>query len=398
MQLSRRAQSIKESATMAVSARAKQLKGQGVDVISFGAGEPDFDTPQHIKDAAKQALDAGETKYALPASGKATLKQAVCRKLKRENNLEYQPDQVFISYGGKAALYFAFQAVVDEGDQVLIPTPYWVSYPEMAKLAGGEPVIVETDQANDFKLTPQQLSAALTPKTKVLVMNSPSNPGGFAYTPQELTALADVLADKDVIVFSDEIYDRLIYGQTRFMSFAATRPEMIDKTLTFNAVSKTFAMTGWRIGYAAGPGQIIAAMGKIQSQAASAPAGFCQTAATVALDSDQACVDRMRAEFERRGRHMWRRLNSLPGVTCIEPTGAFYCFPNVSDWYGKTLAGKQIGGSLDFSSVVLEEAHVAVVPGVAFGADSNVRLSFATSMEQIDKGLDRLEQFLGKHS
>lgn len=397
MQLSKRAQSIKESATMAVSARAKQLKAQGVDVVGFGAGEPDFDTPEHIKQAAKKALDDGETKYALPASGKATLKQAICDKLQRENDLQYQPNEIFISYGGKAALFFAFQALVDQGDQVLVPTPYWVSYPEMVKLAAGQPMIVQTDQANEFKLTPQQLEAAIGPKTKVLILNSPSNPGGFTYTPDQLRALADVLVDKDIMIFSDEIYDRLIYGETKFMSFAVTREEMKDKTVTFNALSKTFSMTGWRIGYAAGPQWLITAMGKIQSQAASAPPGFCQTAATVALEGDQQCVEQMRVEFQARGKGMWERLNRIKGIKCIEPTGAFYCFPDVSFWYGKKLAGKQINGSLDFSAVVLETAHVAVVPGVAFGADDNVRMSFATSMEQIDKGLDRLEKFLAQH-
>jgi len=394
--LSKRASALKESATLAVTAKVKQLKSQGIDVVGFGAGEPDFDTPAHIKQAAKEALDKGETKYALPASGKDDLKQAIVAKLKRENDLEYSTKQVFVSYGGKTCLYFAFQVLIDPGDEVIIPKPYWVSYPEQVVQAGGVPVFIDTDEANDLKLTPEQLTEHMTAKTKVLVLNSPSNPGGFTYTGDELRRLADVIVDKDIIVFSDEMYDRLIYGDTEFVSFAATRPEMKEKTMTFNALSKTFAMTGWRIGYVAGPQPIIAALGKLQSQASSAPAGFIQTAATAALNGDQSCVEEMRREFERRGRHMFQRLNDLPGVKCIRPTGAFYCFPNIGQWIGKDLAGRRITGSLEFADVILEEAHVAVVPGVASGCDENVRLSFATSMEQIDKGLDRIEQLLKK--
>ena len=394
VQLSQRAAGLKPSATLAVSAKAKQLKAQGIDVVSFGAGEPDFGTPKHIVEAAKQALDAGETGYALPASGKEQFKQAIVGKFKNENDLDYTTKQVFVSYGGKTCLYFAFQTLIDPGDEVIIPKPYWVSYPAQAELAGGKSVFVDTDEANNFIMTPEQLEAAITDKTKILVLNSPSNPGGFTYSTEGIKALADVLVDKDIIVFSDEIYDRLLYGDTTFTSFAATRPEMMEKTLTFNALSKTFAMTGWRIGYVAGPENIITAMGKLQSQAASAPAGFVQTAAAAALTGDQQCVEDMRTEFEKRANHMWKRLNDLPGVSCIKPTGAFYCFANIGKWFGKELAGQKIEGSLDFANVVLENAHVAVVPGVAFGCDENVRLSFATSMEQIDKGIDRLAEFL----
>ncbi len=396
--LSQRAQALKPSATMAVSARAKELKGQGIDVISFGAGEPDFDTPEHIKQAAKDALDKGETKYSLPVNGKAELREAIVEKFKRDNNLEYSASQICVSYGGKCCLYLAFQTVVNPGDEVIIQTPYWVSYPEQVKQAGGIPVFVETEEKNDFKLTPDLLEKAITDKTKVLVLNSPSNPGGFTYSFEELKAIADVVKDKNIIVFSDEMYDRLVYDGTKCTSIAATLPEMMNKTLTFNAMSKTFAMTGWRLGYVAGPEEIIKAMTKLQSQAASAPAGFIQTAATVGLTGSQQCVEDMRLEFERRAKKMYDRLNSIPGFSCIKPTGAFYCFPNISSWFGKELAGKRISGSLDFCTVLLDEAHVAIVPGVAFGCDSNARLSFATSMENIEKGLDRIEEFLKKYS
>ena len=395
--LSHRAQALKPSATMAVSSRAKELKSQGVDVISFGAGEPDFDTPEHIKQAAKAALDAGETKYSLPVNGKAELREAIVEKFKRDNDLEYSPAQVCVSYGGKCCLYLAFQTVVDSGDEVIIQKPFWVSYPEQVKQAGGIPVFVETEEKNDFKLTPELLEKSITKKTKVLVLNSPSNPGGFTYSADELKELAEVIADKDIIVFSDEMYDRLVYDGTRCTSIAGL-PKMAEKTLTFNAMSKTFAMTGWRLGYVAGPEEIIKAMTKLQSQAASAPAGFIQTAATVGLKGNQQCVEDMRLEFERRARRMYERLNEIPGFSCIKPTGAFYCFPNISSWFGKELAGKKISGSLDFCSVLLDEAHVAIVPGIAFGCDSNARLSFATSMENIEKGLNRIEEFLRKYS
>jgi len=390
MDVSERVKALAESATLAVSAKAAAMKAEGIDVVSFGAGEPDFDTPEHIKQAAKDALDAGQTKYAKPAHGIPALKEAICQKFKRDNGLEYQPSQVIVTVGGKEALHLAFQALLNPGDEVIIPAPYWVSYPEQVKLAQGKNVIVVGEEKNDYKLTPEQLRKALTAKTKVFVLNSPSNPGGFTYTAEELAALADVLRDTDVIVFSDEMYDRLVYDGTKFVSFA-TLPGMYERTITFNAGSKTFAMTGWRIGYAAGPEPIVKAMAKILSQTTSGTTTFGQVALAAALQGDQGCVEQMRQEFERRAHHMHRRLNELPGVTCVKPTGAFYAFPNVSGTYGKL----GVSGSLEFSSKVLQEAHVAVVPGIAFGCDDNVRLSFATSMEQIDKGLDRLAKLLG---
>lgn len=392
MQLSQRSQQLAESATLAVASKAAEMKAQGIDVVGFGAGEPDFNTPESIRDACKAALDAGHTKYAKPSSGILPAKQAVCSKFKRENGLDYKPSQVLITVGGKEALYLATMAVVDPGDEVILPAPYWVSYPEQVLLAGGKTVILNGKEANSFKLTAQEIANAITPKTKVLIFNSPSNPGGFTYSPEEVQAIAKVVAGKNIVVFSDEMYDRLIYGNQRFQSFAACGPEAYAQTLTFNAGSKTYAMTGWRVGYVAGPEPIIKAMAKIQSQTTSGTGTFNQHGLAAALTGPQESVEAMRREFERRAEYMWQRLNGIKGITCVQPTGAFYAFPNVVE------ACKLLGckGSLDLSALVLEKAHVALVPGSAFGCDANVRLSFATSMEQIQKGLDRLEGLLGK--
>ncbi len=392
MKLSRRIQQLEESATLAVSAKAAAMQKQGIDVVSFGAGEPDFGTPQHIKDACTAALAAGHTGYAKPASGILAAKEAACSKLKRENGLEYQPSQVLITVGGKEALFLASMVLLDEGDEAVLPVPYWVSYPEQIKLAGAKVVPVVGDESRSYKLTADQIARAITPRTRVLIFNSPSNPGGFTYSPEEVKAIADVVVAHDLIVFSDEMYDRLIYGDQRFMSFAAARPEAYEKTLTFNAGSKTYSMTGWRVGYVAGPQAIIKEMAKLQSQTTSGTATFNQHALAAALNGDQTPVEVMRREFERRAEYMHGRLNAMKGVTCVKPTGAFYAFPNVSGAY----AALGVKGSLDFSAKVLEEAHVALVPGEAFGMDTNVRLSFATSMDNIRKGLDRLEALLGK--
>jgi len=394
MQLTQRVVNLEPSATLAVSARAKQLKAEGVDVVSFGAGEPDFDTPSHIKDAAKDALDAGDTKYPSPAAGIKPLKEAICEKFDRDNQLQYTPDQVVVGCGGKDVLYLAFQALIDSGDEVLLPTPCWVSYAPQTRLAGGNPVFLPTTVEDGFKLRPETLRDSLSKRAKVLVINSPCNPTGMAYSPDDLRALADVVAETDLLVFSDEIYDHLMYTDFPFLSFAATRPDMMDRTVTFNGLSKTYAMTGWRIGYAGGPKPLISAMARLISQSTSGVASFCQTAAVTALRGDQGAVEQMRKEFVRRGEHMAGRLNAINGVTCLKPQGAFYCFPDVSAHYGKPLAGKECTNSLEFARIVLEEANVALVPGGPFGADSNVRLSFATSMAQIDKGLDRLQNIL----
>lgn len=391
MKISNRIEALAESATLAVASRAAQMKADGIDVLGFGAGEPDFDTPDHIKTATINAIKAGATKYAKPTSGIMEVKQAVCEKLKRQNDLSYEPSQVIVTAGGKMACYLAIHALVNPGDEVIIPTPYWVSYPEIVKLAGGVPVFVTGDESNDFKITPDQLASAITNKTRMFLFNSPSNPGGFTYHPAEVDALAAVTCDKDIAVLSDEIYDQLVFGDQRTKSFASCGSAAYDQTLTINAGSKTYSMTGWRIGYVAGPQAAIKAMAKLQSQSTSGACTFVQYGLAEALIADQGEVERMRVQFEKRAAHIHERLNALPGVTCRKPTGAFYAFPNISG------ACKKLGvtGSTAFAAKVLESVHVAVVPGVAFGSDDHVRFSFACSKEQIDAGMDRLAGLLG---
>ena len=396
--LAQRVSLVSESITLAVSAKANAMKKAGIDVVGFGAGEPDFDTPTFIKEAAKTALDKGQTKYT-PTPCIPELKAAIAAKFNRENGLPYKPEQITTGAGGKHCLYMAFMAVVNPGDEVLIPSPYWVSYPEQVKLAGGMPKIIRGEQSNGFKIKPQQLERAIGPRTRVLVMNSPSNPAGHAYTPDELRALAEVVAKHpEVIVFSDEIYEKLIYDGLKFASFATLHPDLLDRTLTFNCHSKSFAMTGWRVGYIGGPKPVIDAINKLQSQMTSHITSFVQMAAATALTDPAGAqsVESMRQEFEKRGRHMWERLSALPKVTCVRPQGAFYCFPDVSASFGKTVGETKITDAVSFAAALLEKAHVAVVPGNDSGFDTHVRLSFATSMQQIDKGLDRIADFLKK--
>jgi len=396
MKISQRAQSVPPSATIAVTARAKELKAQGVDVVGFGAGEPDFDTPEYIKEAAIEALRTGQTKYTA-AAGIPELRQTIAAKLEKDNGLTYSPDQIIVNIGGKHSVYEAMQAVLDPGDEVLLPAPYWVTYPETVKLAGATVRVLQTDKANSYKITPTQLEQAITDRTAMLVLNSPSNPGGFTYTPDELRALAKVLEGTDVWVISDEIYEKLIYGDTQFISFAALSDDAYNRTLTLNGLSKAFSMTGWRLGFTAGPLDAIKAMGRLQSHMTSNPVTFCQYGAIAAYgpEADEA-IERMRVEFEQRGSYMAQRLNGMDGVECTESTGAFYCFPDVSGHFGRTIGGAAICGSMDFAKALLEQANVALVPGLPFGCDNNVRLSFACSMEQITKGLDRLEKWLGQ--
>ena len=390
MKVSQRIQDLAESGTIAVSNKVAALRAEGIDVVSLGAGEPDFDTPDHIKQAAHAALDRGETKYAKPASGVAELKSAVIDKLARENNLTYAPDQIIATIGGKEGLYLAFATLLDPGDEVIVPTPYWVSYPEQIKLVGGVPVFIDAGAASGFKITPEQLRAAITPRTRAFVFNSPSNPTGAAYSPEETDALAAVLTDTDVITLSDEMYDRLLFGGQEFKSFAATSTHAYDHTLTFNAGSKTFSMTGWRIGYAAGPVDLIKGMSKLQTQTTSGAATFTMHAMAAALNGDQTCVDEMRDAFEGRGRFISEALNRLEGVVCPAPGGAFYVFPDVSD----TFASLDVSGSTAWAGRLLEEAHVGVVPGSDFGNDACVRLSFATSMDTLEEAMRRIEAFL----
>ena len=396
--LAQRMSLISESITLAVSAKAAAMEKAGIDVVRFGAGEPDFDTPAFIKDAAKVALDKGQTKYT-PTPCVAELKEAIAKKFNSENGLAYKPEQITVGAGGKHCLYMAFMAVLNPGDEVLIPSPYWVSYPEQVKLAGGVNKIIRGEESNGFKITPRQLQEAISPKTRVLIINSPSNPGGHAYTPAELKALADVVVKHpQVIVFSDEIYEKLIFDGLKFVSFATLDPQLMDRTLTFNCHSKSFAMTGWRVGYVGGPKPVIDAMNKLQSQMTSHITSFAQIPAAIALSDPRGpeSIEQMRKQFEKRGKHMWERLCSLPRISCVRPQGAFYAFPNVAAYFGRSIGGTKITDAVSFSAALLEHNRVAVVPGNDSGFDTHVRLSFATGMEQIDKGIDRIGEFLKK--
>jgi aspartate aminotransferase len=394
--LAERMKLISESITLAVSAKAGAMKKAGIDVVGFGAGEPDFDTPEFIKDAAKAALDKGQTKYT-PTPCLPELREAIARKFNLENGLPYKAEQITTGAGGKHCLYMAFMAVVNPGDEVLIPSPYWVSYPEQVKLAGGVAKIIRGEESAGFKMTPGQLEAAITPKTRVLIINSPSNPGGHAYSPAELKALADVVAKHpQVIVFSDEIYEKLVYDGLKSVSFATLHPDLLERTVTFNCHSKTFAMTGWRIGYVGGPKPVIDAMNKLQSQMTSHITSFTQIPAALALSDlrGMESIEQMRRQFEKRAHHIYERVTALPKITCVRPQGAFYVFPNVSAYFGKSAGQSRITDAISFASALLEQSHVAVVPGNDSGFETHVRLSFATSMEQIDKGLDRIGEFL----
>ncbi len=396
MALSKRISAVAPSATISITTKAKQMKADGKDVVSFAAGEPDFDTPQFIKDAAIEALQAGDTKYNPQKA--VQLRQAIAKKLADENGITVTADEVVVTFGAKHALYAACQAMVDPGDKVLIPAPYWVSYPEMVNLAGGTPVAIDGLAENDYKITPAQLLEA-APGAKILILNSPSNPTGSTYSPAELIELAKAVMKTDLIVFSDEIYEKLIYGDTKFVSLAsleADAPGISQRVVTFNGVAKAFSMTGWRIGWVAGDKDLMGGIKRLMSHETTNPVSFAQAGALAAYESDQApaAVETMRVEFEKRGIHMAERLNAIEGVTCSKPTGAFYCFPDVSSYYGKTIGGVEITDSLSFAGVALDQFEIAIVPGVAFGADKCIRLSFATSMEQIDKGLDRLAKML----
>ncbi|MFA6914463.1 MAG: pyridoxal phosphate-dependent aminotransferase [Endomicrobiia bacterium] len=393
MYLSKRVQTIQPSPTLAIDAKAKKLKAQGIDVISFGTGEPDFDTPQNIKDFAIDAINKGFTKYC-PVAGTLELKNAIINKFKKENNLDYTADEIIVSCGAKHSLYNIFQAIFNEGDEVIIPAPYWVSYPDMALLAGANPVIIKTEDKNSFKLNPNTISNVVTNKTKALILNSPSNPTGSTYTREEVEKIAKVCIDNKLLIISDEIYEKLVYDNFKFYSIAEISPEVKAQTLVVNGVSKAFAMTGWRIGYTAGPKEIISAMTKIQSQSTSNPTSISLKAATEALNGPQDSIELMRIEFEKRRNYIVERLNKIHGIECLIPSGAFYVFPNVSKLLGKKYNGKLINTDVELTDYLLDQAKVAVVPGTAFGASGYIRLSYATSMENIQKGLDRIESAL----
>lgn len=382
-------QDISDSATLAVAAKARALRAKGIDVVAFGAGEPDFDTPAHIKEAAIAALRAGDTKYPSPVSGSTPLREAICEYTRKYCAAEYSPEQVIVVPGGKDGLHLAFMALLNPGDEVLIPVPYWVSYPEQVKMAGGKPVFIQGDAASGGKITPSKLAAAVTPRTRIFVINSPCNPTGTMYSLEELAGLAAVIRGTNVMVFSDEIYHRLNFVGPPTRSFA-TLEGMYDRTMTFNSASKSFAMTGWRLGYACGPEPVIKAMTTIQSQTTNGPASFIQTAMIAALTGDQTCVEQMRDAYRRRGERMHAGLNEMKGVKCSKPTGAYYCFPDVSGTFAKL----GVSDSAGFASAVLEKAHVALVPGNAFGWSTHARLSFATSDAAIDEGIRRLATLL----
>lgn len=394
MILADRVNKIQPSPTLAIDAKAKALKAQGVDVIGFGAGEPDFDTPANIKEAGKKAIDAGLTKYT-PVGGTDELKDAIIAKMKKDHNLSYTRDEVSVACGAKHSLYNISQALIQEGDEVIIPAPYWVSYPDQVVLAGGTPVFIETDESTAFKITPAQLEKAITPRTKALIINSPCNPTGTSYTADELKAIAGVCLKHDFIIISDDIYERLLYDGLVFSNIAQVSPELKPRVMVVNGVSKTYAMTGWRIGYACGPKELIGAMTKMQSQSTSNPTSIAQKASMEAIAGPQNAVESMVKEFEKRRTYIVERLNAMPGVSCFKSTGAFYVFPKFSAVYGKSFDGKVIANSTDFAAYLLEQAKVALVPGVAFGADKYARLSYAISMENIKKGMDRIEEALG---
>ena len=390
--LSRRASEAEESVTLAITAKANQMREQGIDVISFSAGEPDFDTPEHIKKAATDALAKGHTKYT-PASGVPALRKSIAAKFLRDNGLTYDPAQIVVSCGAKHSLYNVMQAILEEGDEAIIPAPYWVSYPAMVKCAGATPVIVNTQEKNGLKMTADELRKAITDRTKCLILCSPSNPTGMVYSEAELKAVAEVCIEKDLLVISDEIYEKLVFG-VPFASIATVAPKLREKCVVVNGASKAYAMTGWRIGYAAGPREIMTAVGRMQSQSTSNATSIAQYATIAALDGDQGCVETMRVEYAKRRDYIVGRLRKIPGVACGEPQGAFYVFPRVSALYGKKHQGKPITGSVVMAETLLERAHIAVVPGSGFGADDYIRFSYATSMEKIEKGIDRLDQFV----
>ncbi len=391
MGIAKRAQAIKPSPTLATAAKAKAMKAQGIDVVDFGVGEPDFDTPENVKQAGIRAVQSGFTKYT-PAGGTDELKEAVIEKFKRDNNLTYEKSQILISCGAKHSLYNIAEALFDPGDEVIIPSPYWVSYPDQVLLNDATPVIVETTEAEGFRLSSQKLEKAITKKTKALVLNSPSNPTGLAYDRKTLEELAAIAVKHRIYVISDEIYEKLLYDGFTHVSIASLNQEIKGLTIVVNGVSKSHAMTGWRIGYAAGPKDVITAMANIQSQSTSNPCSISQKAALEALRGPQDFIGTMNVEFDKRRKYMVERLNRIQGISCLLPVGAFYAFPNVAKLYGKSIQGKTIKNSSDLATYLLEEAKVALVSGDAFGADRYLRLSYATSMENIQKGLDRIEK------
>lgn len=391
--LSERIQRVKPSPTLTISANAAKLKREGVDVISLGTGEPDFDTPKFIQDAGIAAIRGGQTRYTA-VDGTPELKEAIITKFKRDNGLEYRPDQILASVGGKQSFFNLCQALLNSGDEVIVPAPYWVSYPDMILLADGVPVIVEASQAQNFKLTPEQLDAAITPKTRLLVINSPSNPSGVCYSSEELRALGDVLLQHPhVLIATDDMYEHIIFGGKPFTNIVMVCPELHDRTIVLNGVSKAYAMTGWRIGYAGGPKMLIQAMKKMQSQSTSNPCSISQAAAAAALNGDQSCITDMVAQYEKRHDVVYKALDAMPGLSCLPSDGTFYSFPNAQDAID-TIDG--IDNDVVLAEYILHEAKVAVVPGSAFGLPGHFRVSYATSMENLEESLSRLAKLFAR--
>lgn len=394
IKLSQRVQRIKPSPTLAVTARAAALRAAGQDIIGLGAGEPDFDTPEHIKQAARDAINTGKTKYTA-VDGTVELKKAIINKLKKDNQLDYQLDQILVSCGGKQSFFNLAQAFLDDGDEVVIPAPYWVSYPDMSLLAGGVPVIVTAGQDQAFKITPEQLEAAITDKTKIVVLNSPSNPSGKAYTRAELVALGAVLKKHpNILIATDDMYEHILWGDEPFCNIVMACPELYNQTMVLNGVSKAYSMTGWRIGYAAGPAGLVKAMKNIQSQSTSNPTSISQFAAQAALEGDQSCIGEMLVEFKKRHDYVVEKLNTIDGISCIPSDGTFYCFP---DFNGVINRMDSINNDIDLAEYIIEKAGVALVPGSAFGLDGHMRISIATGMDNLVNALDRIETLLNNN-
>lgn len=394
MDLSQNALQITPSMTLEITAKAKQLKAQGIDVIDFGVGEPDFDTPDYIKEAAIDAIKKGYTKYT-PSSGISELKKAVCDKLLKDNGLKYQPDQIVISNGAKHSIYNALCAILNPGDEVIIPVPYWLSYPEMVRLAYGKPVFVKTKAENDFKITAEELKNAITSKTKALILNTPNNPTGSVYTKEELEELVKIIEEANIFVISDEIYEKLIYEGSH-ISIASLNEKIKELTILVNGMSKAYAMTGWRIGYTASSLEVAKVMSNIQSHTTSNPNSIAQYASVAALSGDETVIRKMAEEFNKRRIYMVEKINKIKGLKSNKPQGAFYVMVNIDEYIGKEIKGKIIRGSIDFANALIEGANVAVVPALPFGMDNYIRISYATSIENIEKGLNRIEEFLNK--
>ncbi len=393
--ISDRIRNISESQTVKISAKAISMKKAGIDLINLSVGEPDFPTPQNIKDAGKNAIDNNFTKYTIN-KGVVELRQAISKKLKEENNLDCDINDIIVSNGAKQSIFMVMLSVINKNDEVIIPSPYWVSYPEMVGLAEGKSVYVETDEDTNFKISAEKLKSAVTEKTRALILCNPSNPTGSAYTREELAAIADVAIAEDFIVIADEIYEHLVYDDFKFTSFASLGNEIREHTVLINGFSKAYSMTGWRLGYACGPTDIIEGANKIQSHSTSNTSSISQHAGIEALIGSQKEVEKMRQEFEKRRNYVLKELGTINGVTCPKPMGAFYVFPNVSNYYGFEFKGNRIQNSIDMASYLLDEAKVAVVPGAAFGSDRNIRISYATSMENLQKGMTRIKAALGK--